>query len=107
MCSGLFFLAGAIIAGGGYVHANNVGDPDAVYGATLLLALFLSFLGYLTLIAGFSGMLYKVIADAVNRGQSINNPGASTTAHTPAGLPPVSTKPKTITKSARFDDFEF
>ena len=105
--SGLFFLVGSIIAGGGYVHANNNGGPDDMYAASFLLALILAFMGYLTLIAGFSGMLYKVIADAVHRGQSMKHSVASTTVSPPPGLPTATTIPKVVTKSARYDDFEY
>jgi hypothetical protein len=106
--SGLFFFVGSIIAGGGfYVLANNPEDHDGVFTASILLAFFFGFMGYLTLIAGFSGMLYKVIADAVHRGQSMKHSVASTTVSPPPGLPTATTIPKVVTKSARYDDFEY
>ena len=107
MFSGLFFLVGSIIAGGGYVHANNTGSIDDIYAGSVLLALIFAFMGYLTLIAGFSGMLYKVIADAVHRGQSMKISVASTTVSPPPGLPTTTAIPKPVTKSARYDEFGY
>ena len=48
-------------------------------------------------------MLYKVIADAVDRGQSMKHSVASTTVSPPPGLPTATTIPKAVTKSARYD----
>ena len=114
--AGLIFVGGLIGFGGGL--SSETSEDAAIW---FILGALITIMGWLTIVAGMYGVFYKVIADAVNRGQVSYTPmlvntqstGASVIKPTPSGIP-ESTDSRvgnptqiTVTKSARFDDFEF
>jgi|ETNmetMinimDraft_1059919.scaffolds.fasta_scaffold168058_2 hypothetical protein len=114
--TGLIFVGGLIGVGGGLSSENA--EDAAIW---FILGGLITIMGWLTIVAGMYGVFYKVIADAVNRGQVTYTPmlvntqsnGAPVVKPTPSGIPKstgsivVNPTRRTITKSARFDEFEF